>query len=243
VRLVSFAQMLKHGTFPLAELLARLLRLGTWGIRGPVEIEFAANLSVPPGLPAELGVLQIRPLALNHEAEELETGEIDPTRVVCRSPRVLGHGRVLLHDVVLVDPETFDRARSGEAAHDLARVNARLDGAPYLLVGGGRWGSTDPWLGIPVTWEQVSSARVIVEAGLRDVSVQPSQGTHFFHNLTSFNVGYFTVNPEAGEGCLDWHFLLSQEAALVLGAVRHVHLAHPLTVLMDGRRGQGVILR
>ena len=159
---------------------------------------------MPPGEPHEFGFLQMRPLVLSRETAELDVDDVDPTReLLCRSPKVLGNGRVDdLRDVVVVDFHRFDRAQSREAARAVARFNAELlaRGAPYLLIGVGRWGSTDPWLGIPVTWDEISGARVIVEAGFRDFRVTPSQGSHFFQNLTSFQVGYFTVNPELGRG-------------------------------------------
>jgi len=156
---------------------------------------------------------------------------------------VLGNGTVAdLRDVVVVDFMRFDRSRSVEAAAEVTRHNARLlaEGRPYLLIGVGRWGSNDPWLGIPVAWEQISGARVIVESGFRDFRVTPSQGSHFFQNLTSFQVGYFTVN--AGEGFVDWDWLAAQ-APLADGMVRHLRFDEPLTVIMDGRRGRGVVYK
>jgi hypothetical protein len=246
IRLVTFAPILKHQLFPLAEILDRLLELGAWGLGGPVEIEFAVNLSVPPGTPREFGFLQLRPLALSRETEELELGGVEPERVLCRSDRVLGNGRIEdLRDVLVVDRVRFERARSRAVAQELAHLNAELieEGTPYLLIGVGRWGSTDPWLGIPVAWEQISGARVVVEAGFRDFRVTPSQGTHFFQNLTSFNVGYFTVNPDAGEGVLDWDWLAAQPARDEAGAVRHLRFDRPLVVMMNGKTNQGQILK
>ena len=122
-------------------------------------------------------------------------------------------------------------------------ANAELAGRPYLLIGVGRWGSSDPWLGIPVTWDQISGARVIIEAGFADFKVTPSQGTHFFQSLTTFHVGYFTVNPDAGEGFVDWDYLAGLPAVRETGAVRHLRLPRPLTVQMDGRRGEGLITK
>jgi hypothetical protein len=159
---------------------------------------------------------------------------------------VLGHGRLEgLRDLVVVDFQRFERKHSREAAAEVARLNAALVGerAPYVLVGVGRWGSRDPWLGIPVTWDQVNGAAVIVEAGLRDIRVEPSQGSHFFQNLTSFNVGYFTVNPDLGEGQVDWAWLDAQPARSSAFHVRHLRFEQPLTVLMDGHRHEGVVLR
>jgi hypothetical protein len=245
VRLVSFAPILKHETFPLARLLERLLDLGAWGMGAPVEIEFAVNLSVPRGRPAEMGLLQLRPLALSHEREELALEAVDPAAVLCRSASVLGNGRFEVHDLVVVDALRFDRARSAQAAGELAQLNAELlaAGVPYVLIGVGRWGSRDPWMGIPVAWDQISGARAIVEAGFRDFKIAPSQGSHFFQNLTSFNVGYFTVNPEAGEGFVDWEWLASQPAVRETPCVRHLRFDRPVVVSMDGQSHQGLILK
>ena len=178
--------------------------------------------------------------------EALELGEVDPAAVLCQSKRVLGNGRLGdIQDLVVVDFRRFERVKSREAAAEVTRLNAVLlsEKRPYALIGVGRWGSRDPWLGIPVTWDQVAGAQVIVEAGLRDLNVTPSQGTHFFQNLTSFNVGYFTVNPETGDGSIDWDWLDAQIALSEADHVRHLRLDQPILVLMDGRRNEGVILK
>jgi hypothetical protein len=134
---------------------------------------------------------------------------------------------------------------SRAAADEIARFNSQLTsaGRPYLLIGVGRWGSTDPWLGIPVTWDQIAGARVIVESGFRDFRVTPSQGSHFFQNLTSFQVGYFTINADAGEGFIDWEWLASLPAEGEMKFVRHLHFEEPLVVKMNGRKNQGVIFK
>jgi len=245
-RVVTFAPILKHCLFPLAEVLRTLMAAGEEGVGGPVEIEFAVNLDVPPGQPRDLGFLQLRPLALARETEAIELGQVEPAAVLCSSGRVLGNGRIEgIRDLVVVDFRRFERAHSRAAAQQIGRVNGRLQaaGAPYLLIGVGRWGSRDPWLGIPVTWDQVAGAKVIVEAGLRDFKVTPSQGSHFFQNLTSFNIGYFTVNPEDGQDHLDWDWLDAQPAETDTAHVRHLRLAEPLLIKMNGRKGEGVILK
>jgi CheY-like chemotaxis protein len=246
VRLVSFAPVLKQDLFPLATVLNRLLEMTAWGMNAPVEIEFAVNLSTAPGKPREFGFLQMRPLALSREMEALELGDEPDERLVCRSSRVLGNGRIDgIRDLVVVDFHRFDRAHSQRTAGAVARFNAELvaEGLPYVLVGVGRWGSTDPWLGIPVTWDQIAGARVIVEAGFRDFKVTPSQGTHFFQNLTSFNVGYFTVNPQAGEGVVDWDWLGALPARAESESVRHLRLDEPVVVKMNGTKNEGIILK
>ncbi|HUD71437.1 MAG TPA: PEP/pyruvate-binding domain-containing protein [Dongiaceae bacterium] len=255
VRLVTFAPILKHGVFPLAELLDRLLAIGREGTGTEVEIEFAVALggSAPEAGPAgggmlrpRFGFLQMRPLALAAGLETVVLDDLPDAALVCRSDAVLGHGRVSdLRDVVVVDYERFDRLRSVEAAEQVARFNDQLQqrGVPYLLIGVGRWGSLDRHLGIPVTWNQIAGARVIVESGFRDMQVTPSQGTHFFQNLSSLNIGYFTVNPQAGDGFVDWEWLRSRPAVEETAFVRHLRFDAPLLVKMDGRSGRGAILK
>jgi len=185
-------------------------------------------------------------LTLARDHQDLAIDNIDSSQLICRSTKVLGNGRIEnLHDIVVVDSQRFERSRSQEVGEAVAYFNAALnaENQPYLLIGVGRWGSNDPWLGIPVEWDQISGARVIVEAGFRDFRVTPSQGSHFFQNLTAFQVGYFTVNPDAGEGSLDWEWLVSQHAIEERECVRHIRLDQPLRVVMNSRTGQGVIFK
>jgi CheY-like chemotaxis protein len=246
VRLVSFAPILKHGLFPLAPLVTDLLEIGAGGMNRACEIEFAVRLSQGPGEPHEFGFLQLRPLVLSREMHDLDVSNVDAATVLCRSPRVLGDGIIdNLRHAVVVDFHRFDRAQTRDAARSIARFNATLvdRGEPYLLVGVGRWGSADPWLGIPVRWDEISGARVIVEAGFRDFRVAPSQGSHFFQNLVSFQVGYFTTNPEFGDGFVDWEWLAAQPAVAEDGHVRLLEFEKPLGVRMNGRTSEGVILK
>jgi len=246
MRVVTFAPVLKHDVFPLARLLEQLLDYGEQGTSAPIEIEFAVNLTVPKGEQPEFGFLQMRPLALASEAEESEIGHVLSSQVVCRSGSVLGNGRISdLADAIVVDRDTFDRGRSAEVAVEVARLNAKLqnEGRPYLLIGVGRWGSNDPHLGIPVSWNEIAGARAIVESGFKDMQVTPSQGTHFFQNLTSCNVGYFTVNPEAGEGFIDWDWLAATKAVEKNEFVRWLRFDEPLLIKMSGRTGEGVVLK
>ncbi|MDP6540008.1 MAG: PEP/pyruvate-binding domain-containing protein [Planctomycetota bacterium] len=245
VRLVTFAQILKHGAFPLPELLSELLARSAEGTGAPVEIEFAGNLG-RPGRRPRFAFLQLRPMALSKEGAEVEIGEPSEEELVCRSHRVLGNGRLDgLRDVVVVDRSRFDRQRTWEVAGEVAALDATLRAreTPYVLVGLGRWGSADPSLGIPVTWNQIAGARVIVETGFEDLRVAPSQGTHFFQNLTSCHVGYFTVNPDLGDGLLAWDWLSTVDAESETTFLRHLRLDAPLVVKMDGRTGDGVILK
>ena len=244
-RVVTFAPILKHNVFPLPALLDYLQKLGADALGRPVEIEFAVRMG-SHAEPADFGFLQMRPLICSREIEDFAIESIDPATILCRSSHVLGNGRIEdIHDAVVVDYESFHRASSVEVAEIVARLNAQLVRAntPYILVGVGRWGSKDPWLGIPVTWDQVSGARVIVEAGFRDFRVTPSQGSHFFQNLTAFRIAYFTINPDLGEGQVDWAWLAAQPAVEQFGSVRHIRLDAPFTVVISGTRGLGVVLK
>ena len=244
-RVVTFAPMLKHGIFPLAAILELLVRAGEEALGNPVEIEFAVRLPRAEE-PAEFGFLQIRPLTLARDSQDLSIGDVDSSQLICQSTKVLGNGRIEnLHDIVVVDSQRFERSRSQEVARAVAYFNATLssENRPYLLIGVGRWGSNDPWLGIPVEWDEISGARAIIEAGFHDFRVTPSQGSHFFQNLTAFQVGYFTVNPDAGEGSVDWQWLAEQPAVEEQGCVRHLQFATPLRVIMNSRTSQGVIFK
>jgi len=246
LRVVTFAPILKYGVFPLAALLDELVKDGEDAFGQPVEIEFAVRLARQARERAQFGFLQIRPLVLSHEAEELHREGVEHANLIAQSTKVLGNGRVgNLCDVVVVDAQRFERGQSQEVAGHVSYFNAKLAGEnrPYLLVGVGRWGSNDPWLGIPVEWDDISGARVILEAGFRDFRVTPSQGSHFFQNLSAFQVGYFTVNPDLGEGMVNWEWLAAQPAEEERGCVRHLRFAGPVTVLMNGRASAGAILK
>lgn len=245
-RIVSFAPILKYGMFPLPAMLDELMTMGEDGLGRPVEIEFAVKLSKRIGEPSDFGFLQMRPLVVSREGEDLRVEVQERDAVLCQSMQVLGHGRVdMLRDAIVVDFHRFERARSHDVAAGVAQCNARLQdsGTPYLLIGVGRWGSNEPWLGIPVAWDQISGARVIVESGFRDFRVTPSQGSHFFQNLTAFQIGYFTVNPDAGEGMIDWDWLNQHPSIREDGCVRHLRFDAPLTVIMNGKTSEGVIFK
>jgi|HubBroStandDraft_4_1064222.scaffolds.fasta_scaffold03031_2 CheY-like chemotaxis protein len=245
-RVVTFAPMLKHEMFPLASILELLVRAGEDALGNPVEIEFAVRLPRTDNEPSEFGFLQIRPLTLARDHQDLSIGDVDSSQLICQSTKVLGNGRIEnLHDIVVVDSQRFERSRSQEVARAVAHFNATLsaENRPYLLIGVGRWGSNDPWLGIPVEWDEISGARAIVEAGFHDFRVTPSQGSHFFQNLTAFQIGYFTVNPDAGEGAIDWPWLAEQAAVEEQGCVRHLQFSQPLRIVMNSKTSQGVIFK
>lgn len=245
-RVVTFAPILKHKIFPLPEILQMMLDMGTWGMGTPVEIEFAATMNLPPDKPNEFAMLQMRPLVLSHELEELDVDESMKENIVCQSEQVLGNGVIKdIYDIVCVDIQKFERSRSKETALEVAAMNAKLvaEKRPYVLIGVGRWGSLDHWLGIPVSWDQISGASVIVESGFKDFNVTPSQGSHFFQNITSFRVGYFTVNSFTKLGFIDWEWLQAQPAIEEMEYTRHLRFEKPLTAKINGHKNKGVILK
>ncbi len=167
-------------------------------MNNPIEIEFAANLETPPGAPKIFNFLQIRPIVHTDETSVISLGNIRTEDTIIYSESALGNGVFKgIRDIVYVRPESFNPAKNKEIAIDIERINTEFvkQGTGYVLIGPGRWGSTDPWLGIPVRWPQISAARIIIESGLKSYRIDPSQGTHFFQNLTSFRIGYFTINP------------------------------------------------
>jgi CheY-like chemotaxis protein len=245
-RVVTFAPVLKHKIFPLPEILDLLLDMGTWGMGTHVEIEFAVNMNTPLGTPKEFAMLQIRPLVMSLEFEELDVEQFKPENLICQSEQVLGNGAIQdIYDIVIVDAERFERSKSKETAREVSRINAQLlsENRPYVLIGMGRWGSMDPWLGIPVTWDQISGAAVIVESGFKDIDVTPSQGSHFFQNITSFRVGYFTVDASHRLGFIDWEWLKSQPALQELNHVRHLRFDRSIIAKINGRKNKGVIVK
>ena len=228
VRAVSFAHVLKSDIFPLADILKRILELGRESMSGPVEIEFAVNLTSDP---QEFAILQMRPYGTGSQFEPVELQDLDPDQMVCFSPQALGNGIIGgLYDVVYVKPDAFDAAKTPQIATEVADINQTLRSQKRgcLLIGPGRWGSSNSWLGIPVSWGQVSAARVIVEAGLENFVVDPSQGSHFFHNLTSVGTAYLTVNVRTAQGLIDWTWLDQQPALHETEFVRHLRLDSPL---------------
>ena len=246
IRVVTFAPILRSKMFPLPQILDLLLDMGTWGMGTPIEIEFAVNLSPVEGSAGKFALLQMRPLVVNREPEELDIHITDPSSVICRSSHVLGHGLIEdIRDIVVVDYHGFDRSMSREVAQEVSKFNSRLvkEERPYLLIGVGRWGTLDPWLGIPVTWEQIAGAKAIVETGFKELAVAPSQGSHFFQNITSFMVGYFTIVTDNDQGFIDWDWLLGQTPLEKIRFTRLIRFEEPLMIKINGHEGKGVILK
>jgi len=245
-RIVTFAPILKLRRFPLCAITQYLLHLGSQGLNCPVEIEFAVNLQVDRSQSDRFYFLQIRPMIKDATFESISLDNVDGSQIVAKSENALGNlCNRSIQDIVFVAPDRFDRSRTVEIAQQVGRLNAKLREADrkYLLIGPGRWGSSERWLGIPVVWSQISKAAVIVEAAYGDFAPDPSFGTHFFHNLTTFQVGYMTVNAAIGNGFIEWEWFSSQPASDQTEFVRHVELPEPLEIRIDGRAGAGLILK
>lgn len=238
-RVLDFAMLLTLREPPLNDIVRELLALFEEALAAPVEIEFAMTIE-----PARFGFLQVRPMMVSAETVEVGDDELRSPRAVVRSQRVLGNGVVAgIRDVVYVKAREGGRLDTRAIAADLGRIDLALSAGdtPYLLIGFGRWGSSDPSLGIPVEWQQISGARALVEAMRPEMNVEPSQGSHFFHNLTAFRIPYFSI-PLSGADRVDWEWLAAQDPVGETEHVRHVRTAGPLTIRVDGRSGRGVIL-
>jgi hypothetical protein len=245
-RVVNFAGILKHGDFPMAPLLVELLKMGEKSMATPVEMEFAAALDPEGEKPPELAVLQLRPLvAESREAEvHLHPAEQLGDDIIAGS--ALGNGIFSdIRDIVYIHPDRLDLSRSPRLAEAVGRLNQRLldQGRPYLLIGSGRWGTSDPHLGIPVAWTQVSGARVIVELEMPGMAIDPSQGSHFFHNLIALRIGYFGVKVGSPGHRIDLDWLESLPVEEEILSIRHIALDEPLEARINGGEGKGVVIR
>ncbi|MGN0068168.1 MAG: PEP/pyruvate-binding domain-containing protein [Prevotella sp.] len=243
-KVISFCGVLQQGVFPLPELLQMAMTYGAESMKRPVEIEFACNIN--DDRTGEFYLLQIRPIVDAKQMIDEDVAAIPDSHCMLRSHNSLGHGiSEDVTDVVYVKADDGFTAMNNPAiADEIERINRSFldEGRGYVLVGPGRWGSSDPWLGIPVKWPHISAARVIVEVTLKNYRVDPSQGTHFFQNLTSFGVGYFTIDPNTGNGMFRKDLLDSMEAVEETAYVRHVRLDRPLRIMMDGKKQEGVVL-
>jgi len=246
-KLVTFSAILNHDVFPLAEILQEVLETGQREMGKPIEIEFAVDMSHAKDEPHTFHLLQIRPIVNSDETVDVDDiNEVDVKKTLMTCNTALGNGYVEdIVDFVYVKPETFDSSRTHEVADLIGKLNERFleEGRNYILVGPGRWGSADPHLGIPVKWPQISAARLIVESGLENYRIDPSQGTHFFQNLTSFRVGYFTINPFINDGTYDLDYLTKQEAVYEDDFIRHIRFEKPMMIAIDGKKNRGVVFK
>jgi hypothetical protein len=244
-RVISFAHILKNEVMPLARILEFLLQISAEAMGCPVEMEFAVTLDPENALPAKFGFLQVRPMVSPDSLVRVDLTEYQPSQAVVRSLKVLGNGVKQVSHVLYVRPEAFDPSRTREIASEVAQANRMMEGlgGRYLLIGPGRWGSSDPWLGVPVDWSQITRVTAIVEVALPNMNVDPSQGSHFFQNMTSLGIGYFTIPLDPDVGTVDWNWLNSQPSAWESPHLRLLSLSQPLEIRIDGRTGQGIILK
>lgn len=244
-RIVSFANILKHDTLPLAKTLETVLEIGEKGMGRPVEIEFAVDIEGQRR--GQFYILQIRPIVDSKEVVSEDLENVSKDKLLLHSFTALGNGVTSdVKDVVYVKTKGFSASNNPQIAYEIEEINNkfRKDDSNYVLVGPGRWGSSDNWLGVPVKWAHICQARVIVELALEGYQIEPSQGTHFFQNLTSFGVGYFTINPFKDErDYFDEDFLDSLPAVYETEFVRHVRLENPLSIKINGKKRVGIVMR
>jgi DNA-binding NarL/FixJ family response regulator len=240
---LTFAPLLKYDLFPLAPMLSDVLALGQEGIGSPVELEFAVNLRQCSGGPPEFILLQLRPMTARPELLQVNIRAEEARRAFCLSSQALGNGeKTEIADIVFVKPEVFDVRRTPEIAREIGQINAVLmrSARKYLLIGPGRWGSADRWLGVPVSWAEICGVGAMVETTAADLKADPSQGSHFFHNITTLDITYCTVDPAKGDR-LDWAWLGSQPRAAETRYVAHVRLPQPFVIKADGRSSSCVM--
>jgi CheY-like chemotaxis protein len=245
-RVITFSNILKYNLFPLADILKTILEIGQQQMNSPIEIEFAVNIDPNRKKAIVFNLLQIRPIVEYNELIKDKLEDIPQSETIVFSTSALGNGTVEgISDLIYVRTENFDASKNQEIADKLNDINDQFlkEGKNYILIGPGRWGSTDEWRGIPIKWQQISAARIIVESGLDDYRVDPSQGTHFFQDLTAFRVGYFTINPYSGDGFADFDFLSAAEPVFEDTLLRHIRFTEPLVIKIDGRKKIGVIMK
>lgn len=248
-KVVTFANVLNHGVFPLANIVDFMLTTGQYEMGRPVEIEFAGNINPDAMRSKKKGTvywLQIRPIVDKKEMLDDSLLEVPDSDLILRSDTALGHGIMDgVRHIVYVKPQNFNSSQNSQTALEVERVNKEMTekNLPYILIGPGRWGSSDSALGIPVKWPQIAGARVIVESALPGYRIEPSQGTHFFQNLTSFGVGYFTIDQPGGQGMIDTEWLDAQPAVYDSDTIRIVEFPEPLSIAINGRKSKGIVIK
>jgi len=245
-KVLSFVNILQHEVFPLASTLDRILHVGEEEMGRSIEIEFAVNIDPENNQKATFYLLQVRPIVDNTENMDEDLSIVQNEDTILSSKSALGHGiQNNVQDIVYVKTGSFNSSNNQLIAYDIEKINRTFTDTDsgYILIGPGRWGSSDPWLGIPVKWPHICNARLIVESGLADYRIDPSQGTHFFQNLTSFGVGYFTINPFNNDGWFDEAYLNELPAVEETKYLRHVRTPQPFVIKIDGKRSLGVVLK
>ncbi len=243
-RVINFANILKYNFIPLSETIELVLDVVKEAMGSPVEIEFAVDLNKDNKGKASFYLLQIKPLLGNAEDYNIDMETIDKENSLLYSAKGMGNGLINdVYDVIYVDINKFDKSFTNVMADEIEKLNEMMvnDGRKYILIGPGRWGTRDRWIGIPVNWPQISNAKVIVETSLNDFPLDASSGSHFFHNVTSMNIGYFSVQPEYDDSYIKWDVLQKQELINETTYFRHVRFKKPLVVKMDGKKRMAVI--
>jgi hypothetical protein len=241
-RVVTFAPILKHKRVPLAGILHHVLTRCEAYLNSPIEIEFAFILDEKTDTQI-FALLQVRPILEESVDIDIDMSEVDRSRAICMSSHALGNGVIDdIRDVVYIHPNRLDRMRTSNLTDHIEAIDAKLRaaGRPYLLIGPGRWGSSDPSLGVPVSWDQIRGAKAIIEVPMSDIHVEPSQGTHFFQNIVTFNIGYLTITAD---DMLDFEWLDGVDSKEEIGPLRHIGLDSPLKVVLDSRDSEAIILR
>ena len=245
--LITFSGVLKYDVFPLAKILREILTIGQNGMGCPVEIEFAVDFDPDNKNPPFFSILQIRPLVLSQEQIEIawDEKELQKENILVHSKRALGNGVIdTIKDVIYVPPSSFLASKTIMIADEIGRINKKLSqNSPYVLIGPGRWGTQDRWLGIPVRWSQISNVKVMIETALKQFNIKPSQGTHFLQNIISRGISYINITLNQQNSYIDWKWLDDQPAKHEYDFVRHIELSTPLTVKLDGRSGNALILK
>jgi hypothetical protein len=245
-RIIDFSYILQYDQVPLAATLSKLLDILRSALGTPVEIEFSVDLNKDSSGRASFYILQVKPLIRRVDSMVVDTSVVERSDLILYTDRGMGNGIVEgIRDIVYVVPERFDKMHTRLMAKEIKEINGEMKKtqAGYILIGPGRWGSSDPFLGIPVDWTAISEARIIVEAGIKDFNVDASLGSHFFHNITTMNIGYFTVSGRSESAFIDYSYLASLEAELETAYLRHIRLPKPVTVIMDGRKSVSLVTR
>ena len=244
-RVLTFAPVLKSEVIPLNPAIRLLVDMCETAVNAPVEIEFAVRLGRQSATPAEFSFLQLRPMVKQEGTIAVDLDGLDASELLFRCAKTLGNGMARLRDVVYVKPDRFDAMRTRQMVKEIAAINGTLqhEHQPYLLIGPGRWGSSDPSLGIPVGFGDISGAKAIAETTLPNMIIDPSQGSHFFQNLTSFRISYFTLRHYNEEHSIDWEWLDALECVQDTPHLRHVRAPQDMMVLVNGQTGLGVVLK
>ncbi|MCF8224553.1 MAG: pyruvate, phosphate dikinase [Bacteroidales bacterium] len=244
-RILNFANILKYEYVPLTKTLKLILDVGKEALGSPIEIEYALDLDKAPNQKPSFHLLQIKPMLGTGNEFSFELDELEKDKILMLAEQSMGNGKIdNIHDVIYVKPTAFDKIKTRDIASELEAINKRMmkRGRSYILLGPGRWGTADPFIGIPVKWSQISNARVIVETSLEDFPLDASLGSHFFHNVTSMNVGYFSIQHDSPGSVISWKMLEKQKVEEETSFIRHVKFKKSLCVMMDGKKGISVIL-